>query len=459
MPLSVAYPPDELLTPGTLPPAYGNGWAIPGQLQPAYGNDGFIFNDPGIGFDSRITFTRSTLGAIYGPSGTLREIAIDVARANANQDYNPSTLAARGFLIEAGATNGIRNPRCEGAAAGSPGTMPTNWTGAAPTEITRTVVGTGTEDGIPYVDIRYAGTVTAARDISLMFEASNSIAASAAQLWTGSIFARLVGGSFANMGAAGVQQFNAQAYTAAVAFISNFGQQAGFAPTSAALRTQRYLASGTTPANTAFVTLNIFMRTATTGAVDFTLRLGASQLEQNAFATSLILPPVASPAATARGIDSGDILSLPTIGFSATQGYLKVRAMFEGVGSSNTRRVLGFNDGTTNNEIAIVMADGGSDLIRFLATSGGVSQADISTTVAAAANTLYTIVVTWGPNGFKASCNGTGGTPATGTIPTVTRLSFGKDGAGANSQNGWQQSVEYGPVELTQAQINTMSGS
>jgi hypothetical protein len=63
------------------------------------------FTNPDIGLDSRITSTRSTTANRFNSSAALTSTAIDVARANANQDYNPSTLAARGFLIEAGATN------------------------------------------------------------------------------------------------------------------------------------------------------------------------------------------------------------------------------------------------------------------------------------------------------------------------------------------------------------------
>src|SRR5262249_3631266 len=71
--------------------------------------------------------------------------------------------------------NYIRNPSASGSVAGTPGTNPTNWglTGGPVSNISRTIIGTGVESGIPYIDVRYFGTSNAANNIGCNFDAYN----------------------------------------------------------------------------------------------------------------------------------------------------------------------------------------------------------------------------------------------------------------------------------------------
>src|SRR5262249_31646676 len=98
-------------------------------------------------------------------------------------------------LLEAADTNSIRNPRAEGAVVGT-ATLPTNWTVATTAGLSRQVVAVGTEDGIPFCDVRYFGTSNATL-VHTIFESQTGIPAVPGQQWTGSCYVRLIAGSVA----------------------------------------------------------------------------------------------------------------------------------------------------------------------------------------------------------------------------------------------------------------------
>ena len=232
-------------------------------------------------------------------------------------DHNPITLESLGLLVEEPRTNWIRNNTMVGAIAGTPGTAPTNWFGnSTASGITRQIVGTGIEDGIAYIDYRIAGTTTGALFFSIGPEPATAVAATNGQTWTFSSYARVVAGSFANFtqlnyyivfnnsGGTGVQFFTG-----------------GIAPTSAALRTQRFTRVATASnATTAFVQ-PAFQFEALTGAViDVTLRIGLPQLEQGVFASSVI------PTSTATFTRAADIASITGSNFGVTRTNLLSRS-------------------------------------------------------------------------------------------------------------------------------------
>jgi len=88
-------------------------------------------------FSDIITFTRASTATYFDSAGVLQSAAIDAPRF----DYNPSTLVAQGLLIEEARTNSIRNNTMVGAAAGTPGTNPTNWIVGTPVDgLTKEIV-------------------------------------------------------------------------------------------------------------------------------------------------------------------------------------------------------------------------------------------------------------------------------------------------------------------------------
>jgi len=328
----------------------------------------------------------------------------------------------------------------------SVGTSPTNQAISAFTGGARTIVGTGTESGISYVEVRFVGITTAVTATLYSSDLSTQIAALQNQVWSQSMYLRLTSGSLSGVTA---KLRTSECDGAGASLASN--DSAALTITSAALATQRNTLTATLGnASTAFVLQQLIVTGLTIGqAYDFTLRIGAPQLELGAFATSPIL---SAGAATTRNADVATINTL-TPWFNASEGTLYSEAKFTNIVSYNT--TASFGDGTANNTIRTIQWNDGTDRI-FSVSVGGVSQAgfvgtgQVGTAKFAGAYKL---------NDFNASKNGSIGTTDTsGTIPTVTTLFIGQTGSGAIFPlNGWLKRVTYYPRRLPNAQLQALT--
>lgn len=453
MPLLPAYETDIDLVPGVLPPAYGSGTPIPGQLMPAYGYPGgFDFTNPNIAFDSRITFTRASSATYFDAAGTLKTVTTNVPRANYYQDHNPSTLSNLGFLIEEARTNSIRNNTMGGAAAGSPGTAPTNWVTVVPTEITQTIVGTGTEDGIEYIDIRVNGTTTADRDYVVFVDGLTGSAASNGQAWAMSSYARLVGGSFSNVS---LTQLNARALDGGGSVLATFATNGSFVPTSATLRTQRFVASGTIASATVVtVRADMFFRAASGTTVDFTIRIGLPQLEQGAFATSVI------KTTTAAATRAADVASVTGTNFSnwfnASEGtFVTSFSLLSAASYSLIRGIFHADDGSADNRVGNLVSASSTEVSNRI-VSGAVAANPAN--VGSIATTAKKVAIAYKTaDGAAVLAGGTVQTSSpAGTIPATT-LRIGNTQNTTDYLNGHIASFNYYPYRLTNQQIKTMT--
>ena len=190
--------------------------------------------------------------------------------------------------------SGIRNRAASnamaGVVAGTPGTPSTDWTYLVIAGgLTRTIVGSGTENGIPYSEIRVFGTTSNANGVNIGVATA---AAVTGETWTNSIYHRLIAGSLTGITnfQIGVIENTSGGVFVAGAFYSIT------APTSAALDTQRYSAtrtfSGGATVGQNAQTYLINIPTATT--VDFTIRIGGVQPEKAAAASAFQLVTSAS---------------------------------------------------------------------------------------------------------------------------------------------------------------------
>jgi hypothetical protein len=311
-------------------------------------------------------------GAQLEQSSTVGEYIPTGATINSAPrfDHNPTTGESLGLLIEEQRTNSIRNNTMVGAVAGTPGTLPTNWVLGSLNGLAISVIGTGTEAGVTYIDIRFNGTTTAASQTSINFDALTATVATNLQAWTQSFYCRVVDGSTANLS---VLSF----VISRTAASGNNGQNVVDITGSlghTSLPLVRHTNSYTMPAaSTAFVSSDIRVGYSNGAAIDITLRIGMPQLEQGAFATSVI--PTTGTAATR----SADVASISGSNFSSwyrqDEGTLLCRASSYGL-STSSRFMASMNDGSANNIHELLLVSGNA--VQFLEKSANTFTAALT---------------------------------------------------------------------------------
>lgn len=373
-----------------------------------------------------VTFSRASTGWYFNSAPALVSAAIDVARLG----YNRSTGAALGLLVEEAQTNSVRNSTMVGAAAGTPGTAPTNWavTGSVG-GLTRTISPVGSSDNIDYFEARWAGTPSASGSVVVHPEGSTQVAAAAGQTWSTSLFARLAGGSLANL---------SNITHRIVEISSGGGELTGTttapAVTSAALRTQRILLGRTfTDGSAAFAHAYFSFAYTNGSAIDVTFQFGLPGLVRSgATVLAYVAPIKTSTVAVARAADLAFIAHAQAL--TAPVVIVKGRTPTKTVaGGRNV--VWRRDDGTANNHCTIYYDTG---KLWVVAGTGGGTQAVLD--LGAVANdTDFTIAARFADNSFAASLNGGAVvTDNVGTAPTgLTLVRIGVD----DDQHYWNSTI------------------
>ena len=426
---------------------------------------------------SSVTFSgRTSDGTYFDSSGELITAGSGVSRTT----YNPSNLSADPFLLlEESRTNSIRNNTMAGAVAGVPGTAPTNWNATATTELTRTIVGTGTENGITYIDLRYTGTVTAARTQYVFFEATDQISAGNSQTWTGSTYIKLVSGSLTNISSVFLQ---ADTRNVALSYVNTpFSLNITSSITSTL---SRLSATGTTAAsNVAWIHPFLVFVTATSGAIDITLRIGLPQLEQGAGATSVIATSSAavtrsadtstsaaatrsadtSTSATAtRGTDVAYIDVTLQPWFKPTEGTLYAECIVDNSTLSSGYRYPGLASLDNNTVLFCIHL--------FLTINSSLSLKQFGAEIFNSTNqmgqqsgtvtdgAICKLAVAYKENNSNWAFQGALGILDTSvTLPNnISRLRVGAN-RGTTPLSGWIRRIAYYPTRLTDAQLQTLT--
>jgi hypothetical protein len=398
--------------------------------------------------DPQVTFTRASTATFFNSAGVLTSAAINTPRF----DYNPSTLAAQGLLIEEARTNSIRNNTMVGAVAGTPGTLPTNWSTNL-SGLTREIVGTGTQNGITYIDIRLSGTTTSTGG-SVTFEVGTAVSATNGQSWAESSYISLLAGSIANITTIAL---NADQRDSGGVFLASLNGTDIKSSISASL-TRFSQVLTTNNASIAFIQPFFRFAWANGAAIDITLRIGLPQLELGAFATSVI------PTTTTALTRAADVASVNTLSpwYNAAEGTLYCEHQVIGGGPASF--VARLSSAASNEYMALgytgtLLVATASSFIR-----NGASPAQSSTTFSTKPAGVNKELFKYSASLFKDVTNATVGgniVPSSG-VPTPTSLQWVTTASSTTSAHVTQgaayiRRLTYYPRSLSDAEAQALT--
>jgi hypothetical protein len=395
-----------------------------------------------------ITFTRASGATYFDADGVLQAASNNVPRFD-----HSATGSSLGLLIEEARTNSIRNSQGGGSTngvIGSGGVMPTHWASVAFGFGNVEVIGSGTEAGLSYVDVRFYGT-NSSGNTGIMGYYPEFIAASHNQTWTGSHYVKLQAGS-----TSGVDSFSTNIFGRKV-------DQTGtgdtttvtFTPSSSFQRVSATCALSS--ADTALVSTDITIYVLNGQSIDITLRIAAPQLEQGAFATSYI--PTTSAAAT-RAADSAVVTPISSF-YNASEGTLFAEATpkTESLNNGVQRVLLTANDNTDLNQITI--GQGGSGnldklvFVSFINAGGGTAEmfggSGIAGSTQKAAGAYKASDFAFSVNGGAVDTEASG-SPASG----ITHLFIGRRPADG-VVSGHIRKIAYFPKRLSNALLQSLT--
>ena len=301
-------------------------------LQDASGNSTYLGNGTSGAFIWGAQLVEGTSALDYFPTTNRQDVPrIDFRNAD-------GTLSSCGrLLLEPQRTNSIRNSSMVGAVAGTPGTLPTNY-GEYLSGLTRTVAGIGTENGVPYIDLRFNGTASDTI-ILINFETTSGISALNGQNWSNSFYVKTIATPQPPLKYA-LRSTQRSSGSNVGSFILEF------TPTTTLARyTQTFTTNNATITHIQpYISFDL-----TIGQTyDFTIRIAAPQMELGAYATTFI--PTTTAAVT-RLADSAVKEGVPSL-IGQSEGTL----YFEGF-CQDSSELMNVNRSTVNS-VFLLMSSG-----------------------------------------------------------------------------------------------------
>ena len=255
-----------------------------------------------------LTWVRGSSANRTNSSGNIELMASGVPRLSYMYGSCPA------LLLEPQRTNSLRNSSMIGAST-SPSTLPTNWASSLG-GLTATVVGVGTENGLPYIEVRLNGTAISTVT-TISFESNTQIVASNGQTWTSSFWIKEISASappltYRNTIVERDSVGTSLATTSQIITISSTLSRNSFTRTNTNASTARI--------SVAFsATMNIG------SSYDFTVRIASPQMELGAYSTTWINTTTAAATRVADTFSRNNIYTNGLITSSGGTWFVELR--------------------------------------------------------------------------------------------------------------------------------------
>jgi hypothetical protein len=402
-----------------------------GGLQPSLVLD---FAGTGV-LDPRITFTRSTTATYYNSSGVLSTAAINAARF----DYNPSTLAPLGLLIEQSSTNRILYSQDYSNGA---------WLKTQSTNTANTITA---PDGT------LTGSTMTALGTSFVLYSQNISALINGQNYT---YSRYVKAGTKNFCTLGLQNL-ADAYFDLVNLTYSF---TGTGAISASIQD---VGNGWRKVSATWVwgsgvVYTVYMAMASSLSSLSGISVGdyqyvwGSQFENLTFPTSYI------PTTTAQVTRAADNATMTGTNFSSwynsAQGTFYIEYAHSAVGG-NGRRVISVNSTINTSDFIDVLYGIGAIADGTYMTSTGVSGAINNNIITPRPTTFTKLGIAFANNDYQAYASGSSAGSDTSFLMPVNmnQMGIGCSPNGSNQMDGWIKKIAYYPSRLTNAQLQALT--
>ena len=396
--------------------------------------------------DPQVTFTRASTATRFDQNGVLQTVASGVARSNNNQDYDPVTLAPRGFLVEEQRTNLL--------------TYSAQFDNAAWQKINSTInanVGVS-PDGTANADKLEETAVTN------FFAVVQNPTAAFSTTYTWSCFAKAAERNQITVNFSAITNVAAIFNLVTGAVVTQGAGITSASGTSVGNGWFRFSITFTTPSSGLNLLYHVVGPSVNgnptyAGVAGFGILIWGAQLEAGAFPTSYI------PTTTTALTRAADVASVNTLSpwYNSVEGTLYGEFAVAGYAPTSSFSIPAvLSDNTNNNVISVANTNTGANLYSYgEINTGGVSQAGFygASGLSFGVGSVRKSAIAYAANNFAFTTQGAAvQTDTSGTVPTVSRLYVGVGATGGSLfLNGYLRRVSYYPTRLSNAQLQAIT--